>query len=151
MRLRPGGPWLALLLAATACSAEPARQEQSGPSAADSVLMAAAQYDPAHFDTIQWESDTAAIVRGSVVFSYSCAKCHGPSGDGGENWVTRGDTLETPSFHAEDWKYADDPAALRKLIYTGREGGMPHWGLAGLQYRDVDAVARFILEDLRDP
>ena len=147
--MRPGRPWLAPLLVAAACSGEPAQEEQTGPSAADSVLMAAAQYDPANFDTIQWESDAAAVVRGSVVFSYSCAKCHGTGGEGGEHWVTRGDTLETPSFLVEDWEYADDREALLKLIYTGREGGMPHWGLEGLKYRDIDAVTRFILEELR--
>ena len=37
---------------------------------------------------------------------------------------------------------------LREFIYTGAEGGMPHWGLEGLKYRDVDAVARFILDRL---
>jgi len=28
---------------------------------------------------------------------------------------------------------------------------MPHWGITGLSRRDVDAVARYILGELRDP
>lgn len=147
--MRPYHVASALLLVAVACSGAQDQDEQAGPSSADSVMMAAARYDPTNFDTIQWQSDAEAVVRGSVVFSYSCAKCHGPHGAGDGNRVTRGDTLRPPSFLTEDWAYADDPDGLRELVFTGAEGGMPHWGLEGLQYRDVDAVARFILEELR--
>jgi mono/diheme cytochrome c family protein len=147
MRLRGIGP--ALLTAAMACSGEPAREPEVTVSGADSVAMAAALYDPANFDSIQWETPAAALERGSVVFSYSCAKCHGPRGEGDGGWVSQGDTLRPPSFHGADWRFAEDPEGLKALVFTGAEGGMPHWGLEGLKYRDVDAVARFILEDLR--
>lgn len=150
--MRAGRIWWPALVAAAACSGEPAQQGQEAQgtmASADSVQTAAAQYDPANFDTIQWKTPEEAIVRGSVVFSYSCAKCHGRQGYGDGGFVTQGDTLRPPSFHDADWKYADDPDGLKRLVFTGAEGGMPHWGLEGLKYRDVDAVVRFILEDLR--
>lgn len=147
--MRAGRVWPALLLTAVACSGEPRQEAQAEPGAADSVLMAEARYDPANFDTIQWQTPEEAIVRGSVVFSASCAICHGRQGYGDGGFVSQGDTLHPPSFHQPDWKYAEDPEGLRKLIFTGAEGGMPHWGLEGLKYRDVDAVVHFILDDLR--
>ena len=87
-------------------------------------------------------------MRGSVVFQYSCAKCHGSQGYGDGLFVTRGDTLRPPSFHTEDWRFQDDLEGLRRHVYTGTEGGMPHWGMEGLKYRDIDAVAQFILDRL---
>ena len=136
-----------LLVGVVACTGQPAEEPQAeGPTAADSVVMAEEQFEEAGFDTIQWDAPEEAVVRGSVVFSYSCARCHGGQGFGDGGFVTQGDTLRPPSFHEVDWAYADDVVALRKLVYTGSENGMPHYGLAGLKYRDIDAVARFIME-----
>ena len=39
---------------------------------ADSVARAAATYDAAAFDTIQWPSDNDMWERGGVVWSFSC-------------------------------------------------------------------------------
>ncbi len=38
---------------------------------------------------------------------------------------------------------------LRKYIFSGNVAGMPYWGLVGLHYRDIDAVARYITGYLR--
>lgn len=116
---------------------------------ADSVALAMAAFDPAVFDTVSWETPQAAIERGGLVFRISCSKCHGDGGRGNGNFVMDGDTLRPPSFLAADWRFADDPMGLRQQIYTGNIAGMPYWGLVGLKYRDVDAVATYITEFLR--
>lgn len=133
-----------------ACGGEPPAQEvPQGPTRADSVEMAMAAFDPAAFDTIQWETPQAAVERGGLVYRISCSKCHGDGGRGNGNFVLQGDTLRPPSFLAADWRFADDPVGLRQAIYTGNVAGMPYWGLVGLKYRDVDAVARYIIDFLR--
>ncbi len=126
-----------------ACAEPPA--EEAAPTAADTVQMALASYDDTAFDTISWETPDKALERGSVVFQYSCSKCHGPQGYGDGNFVTRGDTIRPPSFYAASFPFNDDLEGLRRHVYTGTEGGMPHWGMEGLKYRDIDAVGRFIL------
>lgn len=136
------------VLALTGC-AEPPEETPEAPTPADTVRMAEARFDPAAFDTVTWESDQAALDRGGLVFRVSCTKCHGDAGDGDGNLVVQGDTIRPPSFRGADWRFATDPMGLRRQIFVGTEQGMPHWGLEGLKYRDVDAVARYILEDLR--
>jgi len=147
--MRPRRIWPALTMVAVACGEESV-PEQAGPTSADSVVMAAGMYDPASFDSIQWETPEAALERGSIVFSFSCARCHGPEGAGDGGFVSQGDTLHPPSFRAEDWGFAEDPDSLRAKVFTGAEGGMPHWGLEGLRYRDIDAVTTYILDGLRE-
>ena len=147
--MRPRQMWLALATVAIACGGESV-PEEAAPTAADSVVIASGMYDPANFDTVRWESQEARLERGSVVFNFSCARCHGPTGAGDAGFVTRGDTLKPPSFLADDWGFAGDRDGIRAKIFTGAEGGMPHWGLEGLQYRDVDAVTTYILEELRE-
>ena len=134
-----------------ACAGEPPPQEEvpQGPTRADSVGMAMEAFDAAAFDTIQWESTQAAIERGGLVFRISCSKCHGDGGRGNGNFVMQGDTLVPPSFLAADWRFAEDGVGLRQQIYTGNVAGMPYWGLVGLKYRDIDAVARYIMDFLR--
>lgn len=134
-----------VLWAGTACGggeAEP--PSDAPPSPADEMAAAQALYDPAAFDTVAWETPEEAITRGSVVFSYSCRKCHGTYGDGDGRFVLDGDTLYPPSFHDPDWRFRDDLEGLRQQIFVGAEVGMPHWGPEGLKPRDVDAVSRFI-------
>jgi mono/diheme cytochrome c family protein len=133
-------------LALAACESPP--EEPQEPTAADTVAMAMAAYDPAGFDSISWDTPEDAVVRGSVVFQYSCAKCHGSQGLGDGGFVTQGDTLTPPAFNSEGWPFRDNLEGLRQHVFTGTEGGMPHWGLEGLKYRDVDAVARFVLDRL---
>ena len=38
---------------------------------------------------------------------------------------------------------------LRQYIYSGSVAGMPYWGLAGVSYRDLDAVSDYIVQVLR--
>lgn len=134
-----------------ACGGEPPAQEVvvQGPSRADSVAIAMEAFDPAAFDTITWETPQAAAERGGLVYRISCSKCHGDGGRGNGNFVFQGDTLQPPSFLTTDWRFANDSVGLREAIYTGNVLGMPYWGLVGLKYRDVDAVARYIVDFLR--
>lgn len=137
-----------VVLGLSACGGGDAPPAEAPPSAADTVATALAQFDAAAFDTVAWESPGEAVVRGSVVFSYSCRKCHGTQGYGDGGFVTQGDTVRPPSFHDVDWQYRTDLEGLRRHIFTGTAEGMPHWGLEGLKYRDIDAVARFIQDRL---
>lgn len=133
-------------LVIAACEAPP--EDPPDPTPADTVAMALAAYDASAFDSISWDTPDEAVVRGSVVFQYSCAKCHGTQGLGDGNFVTRGDTIRPPSFAADAFRFKDDLDGLRRHVYTGTEGGMPHWGMEGLKYRDIDAVGRFIQDRL---
>ena len=129
-------------LVAACESAEPPRtQEQE-------VADALEAYDPAAFDTVRWESDAAAIERGRDIFKWACAECHGPEGRGDGGRVVDGDTIRPPTFHQEDWPYADNPDALHRQVFVGNTLGMPHWGLRQMRPRDVVAVERFIRLDL---
>ncbi|MEQ9400395.1 MAG: cytochrome c [Longimicrobiales bacterium] len=116
---------------------------------ADTVAMAAAAFDAEVFDTIVWTTPGEATDRGALVFRISCSKCHGEGGAGDGLFVFQGDTLHPPSFLGADWRFADDPEGLRRQIFSGSAVGMPYWGLVGLKYRDVDAVARYIQGPLR--
>ncbi len=143
---------VALFTALAACSnAEEeaaALEAAAAAAAADSVEQARAMFDPAGFDTVTWETNDEAIVRGSVVFSNSGARCHGRVAEGEGNFVTRGDTLRPPDMTVVDWRFLEDPDGLREHIYTGTDHGMPNWGLEGLKYKDVDAVATFLIDGL---
>lgn len=136
-----------LVLFLAGCGADvPADAPADGePSAA----LAAAELDPALFDSIAWPSPGAATARGATVYMYSCAKCHGENGAGNAQYKLQGRVLRPPSFRAVDWQYADDLAGLREAVYRGNDRGMPHWGNAGLTPRDIDAVARYIQDGLR--
>lgn len=149
--MRRSVPILFAVSLLAACGGEPPAQEpvQQAPGRADSVAIAMAAFDAAAFDTITWETRQAALERGSIVFRVSCSKCHGDGGRGNGNFVMGGDTLRPPSFLATDWRFASDPVGLRQAIYTGNVAGMPYWGLVGLKYRDLDAVALYIVEFLR--
>ncbi len=117
---------------------------------ADSVAQAAAAYEAAAFDTIQWPSDNDMWERGGVVWSFSCQTCHGSDGQGmGETAVSA--NLDMPNLVAVDWDKAGDLPEIRKAIYVGHESEMPSWGLVGLKYRDIDAVANYIDGLLRPP
>ena len=143
-------PMLVALAWLGACAPEAPQEEvPQGPSRADSVELAVAAFDATVFDTISWESEQAAIDRGGLVYRISCSKCHGDGGRGNGNFVAQGDTLRPPSFLTPDWQYTEDEIGLRERIFSGNVAGMPYWGLVGLGYRDMDAVAKYIVGFLR--
>jgi mono/diheme cytochrome c family protein len=115
---------------------------------ADSVAQAAEMFDPAVFDTIAWASDNERWERGGVVWSFSCQKCHGADGRG-QGEVAVQANLAVPDLVAAEWPLAGDVPAIRRAIFVGHESAMPSWGLVGLKYKDVDAVAHYIDDLLR--
>ncbi len=135
---------LPLLAACGGGESEEERQARELQARRDTVMMAEAQYDAAVFDTLTWASPEARLERGGVVWRASCQKCHGRNGDGRGEMAQQSE-LAVPSFLAADWSYAGDLAAIRHRIYVGYEGAMPNWGLHGLKYRDIDAVAGYIV------
>lgn len=148
MRWMPTG--LAIMLAITACELE---QQEPGPAdtEAAAVLEADRSYDPAAYDTVRWVDEDAAIDRGRDIFLWACADCHGDDGSGDGGRVIDGDTIRPPSFHQDDWEYADDPDALHRKVFVGNTLGMPHWGLRQMRPRDIVAVERYIRFELIRP
>ena len=141
----------AVLLLAAGCSREETEEERAErirQARAESVAQAEAQYDASVFDTVTWESPEARLERGAVVWRSSCEKCHGGQG-AGDGEMAVADSIGMPSFADADWAYAGNVSAIRHRIYVGHESEMPNWGLHGLKYRDVDAVAGYIAEVLR--
>jgi mono/diheme cytochrome c family protein len=137
-------------IAALGCGPAPqVEDEVQGPTRADSVGMAMQAFDASVFDTIAWESDQVRSERGGLVYRISCAKCHGDHGQGDGGFIMAGDTLRPPSFLQPEWALAESPMGLRRYIFSGNVAGMPYWGLVGLKYRDIDAVAYFIENPLR--
>lgn len=138
------------LVGAVACQrgdSEAEMQAARAQAQADSVQMAEDAYDATVFDTITWESPQARLERGAVVYRSSCAKCHGPNGGGnGEDALRL--QIAVPSFLDPAWQYAGDVAAIRHATFVGHVGWMPEWGLIGLKYKDLDAVAGYIAETL---
>lgn len=129
--------------------APPPAEEPPTVTRADSAKMVEAAFDSTVFDTLQWQSEDAAIERGGLVYRISCSTCHGERGLGDRGFVFQGDTLRPPSFVEAGWAYANDLPGLRRRIFTGSVVGMPYWGLVGMTYKDVDAVARYITGVLR--
>ena len=118
------------------------------PDREEQVAEAEAEFSPALFDTIAWESDAERIQRGNSVFAAECRKCHGALGRGDTEYA-RAEGIAVPSLVESEWEFGDDPVALRRRIYTGHPAGMPTWGVAGITRREIDAVAAYITEQLR--
>lgn len=136
--------WLA------ACAKEaPPPVEEANTGHADSVAMAAEMFDSTGFDTVTWNSPDERLSRGGLVFRVSCNKCHGVMGNGDGDLVADGKSAKPPSFVAPEWRFAEDPMGLRKAIFSGAAQSMPYWGLVGMKYRDLDAVAFYITDYLR--
>ncbi len=153
-RMLAAGP-IALFTLSAACG--PSAEEQAAQQAeelrlarADSVAQAEAIYDAAAFDTIQWVSPDSALVRGQVVWRFSCQKCHAADGGGGGELALQHE-LAMPNLRAADWRLAGDIPAIRRSVFVGHESEMPNWGLHGISSRDIDAVAKYIDSWLRTP
>ena len=115
---------------------------------ADSVAQAAAAWDPAAFDSIAWDDDALRLERGQMVWSFSCAKCHGAGGSG-DGELAREHKLTMPTLLDPGWALAGNIEEIRHTIFVGHASEMPNWGLVGLKARDLDAVAYYIEAGLR--
>jgi mono/diheme cytochrome c family protein len=137
-------PTLAAALVLAGCEEE----GYQPPDETQSIELADSLYSPALFDTIAWDSDEQRIDAGNLVYADSCRRCHGPVGEGGAVRVG-GRDLMVPSLVEGQWHMHDDIEAVRELIFTGHTGGMPSWGIHRLTPRQIDAVAFYLLEQLR--
>jgi mono/diheme cytochrome c family protein len=139
---------LPLFLGALVLLAACEKHEFERPDRAAQVAEADSLFDPAAFDTVQWASEEARLNAGNEVFAVHCRKCHGPLGRGDTPYA-REEGLHVPSLVEPEWRYAGDPAAVRRQIFAGHAGGMPTWGVAGITPREIDAVAHYIVHRLR--
>jgi mono/diheme cytochrome c family protein len=150
---RPGGvlqrpAFLCALLVSLLAACE--KEDYDPPDRAARVADAEELYRPAFFDTIQWESRDVQLRDGAVVYVSHCRRCHGIDGEGGTEYAAeRG--LNVPSLVRADWPDAQngDVDAVRRRIFAGHTAGMPTWGVAGITPREIDAVAAYILLQLR--
>lgn len=144
-RAHATGPLLlAAALALTACG----DHEFHPPDREGRVAEAETRLDDARFDTVSWDSRDVRISAGNLVFADECRRCHGPLGRGDTDYARRND-LEVASLVEPDWEHADDLDAVRRRIFVGHAEGMPNWGVGQLSARQIDAVAFYILEQLR--
>jgi mono/diheme cytochrome c family protein len=123
------------------------KPEMVPPSPEERVAEAEAAYDPARFDTIQWASSEERLRTGNEVFAVECRACHGPLGRGDTPYA-RERGLDVPSLVDPDG-VGDDLEAVRRRIFTGHPAGMPVWGIGGITPREIDAVAYYLLHQLR--
>lgn len=112
------------------------------------IELADSLYSPALFDTIAWASEQDRISAGNLGYADYCRRCHGPLGQGGPVEVA-GRQVQVPSLVRGDWRLHDDIEQVRRRIFTGHTGGMPSWGIHRLTPREIDAIAFYLLEQLR--
>ena len=136
------------LAAAAALLAGCEEHEFHPPDRAARVAAADSLYSPALFDTIAWGDVAERVAAGNLVFADECRRCHGPLGQGTTEYARERD-LEAPSLVRGDWPEGDDVEALRRLTFIGHPAGMPTWGIGKLSPRQIDAVAFYIVEQLR--
>jgi mono/diheme cytochrome c family protein len=125
------------------------KHEFEPPSREAQVAQADSLYSAAHFDSIAWPNDSARTFEGNNVFATHCRKCHGMTGEGGNTPYAQARGLEVPSLVRPDWEPGSDVDAVRRRIFDGHPAGMPTWGVAGITPREIDAVAHYIVDDLR--
>ena len=135
--------WFALLMLG-ACK----DHEFHPPDKQERVAAAEAEYSPAAYDTIAWSSQDARLAEGNSVYATKCRKCHGPFGEGGTEYA-RDQNVAPPSLIAPDWPYASSIDSVRHRIFVGHEAGMPTFGVGGITPREIDAVAHYVLAQLR--
>jgi mono/diheme cytochrome c family protein len=137
-----------VLLAATLILGGCEEHEFHPPDRAAHVARADSAYTTAGFDSITWSADAERITAGNLVYADECRRCHGPLGKGGTEYAESRD-LDVPSLVEPDWAYGDDVDAVRRRIFTGHPDGMPTWGVGRLNPRQVDAVAYYLVAQLR--
>lgn len=134
---------LAAALAVGACG----EYQFNPPSKRKEVLEAQALYSKALFDSVTWVSDSARTFTGNEVYAEKCRRCHGTMGEGTTEYA-RDRGLHVPSLVRPEWAY-ESLDSLRHMVFTGHTGGMPIYGVAGINAREIDAVAYYVLYTLR--
>ncbi|MBI4543778.1 MAG: c-type cytochrome [Gemmatimonadetes bacterium] len=133
-----------MVLGLAACE----EQRFEPPPAGERVAAASALYSPALFDTVRWPGQRARLLAGNDLYAARCRKCHGYLGAGDTEYAGE-EQLAVPSLVEPDWEYAGKVEAVRRRIFVGHERGMPSWVLSGLEPREIDAVAYYVLYRLR--
>ena len=142
------GKLTAMLLALLPLAACGGDHEYQPPDREQRVAEAAGEFDPDVYDTLSWSSDSARAVTGNSLYAAECRQCHGYLGRGDTDYA-RERGLEVPSLVAPGWALADSLSAVRRSIYAGHTTGMPSWGVGRFTPRQIDAVAFYVLEQLR--
>ncbi len=118
------------------------------PDRGERVSRAEALYSSDLFDSVTWEGDAQRAFQGNEVYASWCRRCHGTLGAGATDYAqARG--LHVPSLVHSEWAYTEDLGSLRRRIFVGHENGMPSEGLGALSPREIDAVAFYVLAQLR--
>ncbi len=118
------------------------------PDSGDRIRAADAIYATEMFDSLTWENDSVRSFEGNAVYAAKCRRCHGTMGEGHTEYA-RERELEVISLVEPDWPFGSSLDSLRHAVFSGHEGGMPGFGVAGITAREVDASAFFILFTLR--
>lgn len=141
---------LAVIAAAVAIAAASGCQEHEfhPPPEEEQLSLADSLYSPVAFDSLTWISPQERLQAGNLVFADECRRCHGAVGRGDTDYAEEND-LDVPSLVEPEWQLAGDLQGIRRRVYTGHVGGMPAWGVERLTPRQIDAVAYYILEQLR--
>ncbi len=124
------------------------KHEFEPPDRAERVAEAAERITPMLFDSIGWESEEQRLFEGNETYAAKCRRCHGTLGEGTTEYAQRRG-LEVPSLVEPGWHWADSLAAVRVLVFTGHEAGMPTWGVAGITAREIDASSYYLIAQLR--
>ncbi len=118
------------------------------PDREEQVARADSLFTPALFDSVTWASDSVRALQGNVVYSTYCRNCHGTLGAGGTDYARNRD-LDVPSLVEEDWRYDGQRDSILHRLFVGHAAGMPTWGVAGIDAREMDAVTWYVMEVLR--
>ncbi len=124
------------------------KHEFEPPSEEDRISEAEAAYSTALFDSIAWPDTVDVLLEGNAIYAANCRRCHGTVGTGGTEYA-RSRNLDVPSLVDRDWGLGEELDAVRHSVFVGHVAGMPHWGISHLTYREIEAVSRYILYDLR--
>ena len=151
---RPSGPGVAaravVLAVATAvvASCGGGEHEYEPPDRSRQIAAAESTLARVDFDTIRWRSDSLRLYTGNELYAAECRQCHGYLGRGDTEYARRRD-LQVPSLVERDWRLAQDPDSIRRIVYVGHVGGMPSWGAWRLSPRAIDAITFYLLHQLR--
>jgi hypothetical protein len=137
-----------VLLATVALLVSACGHEFHPPDSGERRQEAEAIYSVEMFDSLNWENDDVRSFQGNAVYAAQCRRCHGTMG-GGDTEYARSRELAVLSLVEPEWPFGSSLDSLRHAIFTGHEGGMPGFGVAGITTREIDASAFFILFTLR--